>query len=224
MREREGAPFRIVGGEHDLRVAKRWRCRLRLHDWEVRENRKPTGTTRYVGAVTLPETSGVLHGAQIPEISRVQADCLGWSMSTPDQLLYTALHGTAMRYAAERRNLDESTEELRDIADGRNDILAEAAGITAGAWYAWPSTRIGHELIAAGMLILAGGGRGLPLDYDELERWTRVGFRAGYEIAQRGALNLTYPHACEKACRARYAGAMEQRARLRGVPLAASFA
>jgi hypothetical protein len=37
-------------------------------------------------------------------------------MSTPDQLLYSALHGTAMRYAAERRNLDESIEELRQIA------------------------------------------------------------------------------------------------------------
>ena len=49
-------------------------------------------------------------------------------MSTKDQLLYVALHGTAMRYAAERRNLDESIEELRQIADGRNDILAEAAG------------------------------------------------------------------------------------------------
>jgi hypothetical protein len=55
-----------------------------------------------------------------------------WSMSTKDQLLHSALHGTAMRYAAERRNLDESIEELRQIADGRNDILAEAAGITAG--------------------------------------------------------------------------------------------
>jgi hypothetical protein len=53
-------------------------------------------------------------------------------MSTKDQLLYSALHGTAMRYAAERRSLDESIEELREIADGRNDILAEAAGITAG--------------------------------------------------------------------------------------------
>ena len=53
------------------------------------------------------------------------------SMSTKDQLLYSALHGTAMRYAAERRNLDEAIEELRQIADGRNDILAEAAGITA---------------------------------------------------------------------------------------------
>jgi hypothetical protein len=29
------------------------------------------------------------------------------------------------------------------------------------------------------MLIAAGGGRGLPLDYDELERWTRIGFERG---------------------------------------------
>jgi hypothetical protein len=28
-------------------------------------------------------------------------------------------------------------------------------------------------------LVLAGGGRGHPLDYDELERWTRVGFERG---------------------------------------------
>jgi hypothetical protein len=26
------------------------------------------------------------------------------------------------------------------------------------------------------MLILAGGDRGFPLDHDELERWTRVGY------------------------------------------------
>jgi hypothetical protein len=100
-------------------------------------------------------------------------------VSTKDQLLYSALHGTAMRYAAERRTLDESIEELRQIADGRNDILAEAAGITAGSWYAWPPTHVGYELIAAGMLIVAGDGRGLPFDYDELERWTRVGYERG---------------------------------------------
>jgi hypothetical protein len=85
-------------------------------------------------------------------------------MSTKDQLLYSALHGTAIRYAAERRNLDESVQELRQIADGRNDILAEAAGITAGSWNAWPATHVGYELIGAAMLILACGGRGFPLD------------------------------------------------------------
>ena len=77
-----------------------------------------------------------------------------------------------MRYAAERPNLDESIQELCQLADGGNDILAEAAGITCGAWYAWPSTHIGHELIAAGMLIMAGGGNGTPLDYDEVSNLT----------------------------------------------------
>jgi hypothetical protein len=100
-------------------------------------------------------------------------------MSTSDQLLYVALHGTAMRYAAEKRDLAESIAELREIADGRNDVLAEAAGITAGSWYASPAGHVGHELIAAGMLILAGGGKSVPLNYTELERWTRVGCERG---------------------------------------------
>jgi hypothetical protein len=100
-------------------------------------------------------------------------------MSTKDQLLSVALHGTAMRYAAEKRNLAESIAELREIANGRDDILAEAAGLEAGYWYAWPSTHAGYELVAAGMLIMAGGGNGKPLDYDELERWTRVGYERG---------------------------------------------
>jgi hypothetical protein len=100
-------------------------------------------------------------------------------MSTKDQLLYSALHGTAMRYAAERRDLAESIAELREIADGHDHVLAEAAGVTAGSWYAWPSTHVGHELVAAGMLIMASGHDGKPLDYDEPERWTRVGFERG---------------------------------------------
>ena len=35
------------------------------------------------------------------------------------------------------------------------------------------------ELIAAGMLILAGGGRGLPLDYDDSSGRTRIGYEWG---------------------------------------------
>ncbi len=91
--------------------------------------------------------------------------------------LYEALDGTAIRYAAEKRNLAESIAELREIANGRDDILAEAVGITAGSWYASPATHVGHELIAAGVLILAGGGAGRPPDDVELERRSRVGFR-----------------------------------------------
>jgi hypothetical protein len=76
--------------------------------------------------------------------------------------LYEALHGTAIRYAAEQRNPAESIAELREIANGHDDILAEAAGIRAGSWYASPVARVGHGLIAVGMLILAGGGAGRP--------------------------------------------------------------
>jgi hypothetical protein len=65
------------------------------------------------------------------------------------------------------------------MAGGRDDILAEAAGIEVGYWYAWPSTHAGYELVGAGMLIMAGGHNGKPLDYDELERWTRVGYERG---------------------------------------------
>jgi hypothetical protein len=100
-------------------------------------------------------------------------------MSTKAQLLYSTVHGTAMRYAAERRDLAESIAELRELADGHDEVLAEAAGITAGSYYAWPSTHVGYELVAAGMLIMAGGHDGKPFDFDELERWTRVGFERG---------------------------------------------
>jgi hypothetical protein len=42
-----------------------------------------------------------------------------------------------------------------------------------------PSTHAGYELVAAGMLIMAGGHEGKPLDYGELERWTRIGYERG---------------------------------------------
>jgi len=74
-------------------------------------------------------------------------------MSNADGLLYSALHGTAVRYAAEQGDPTASIAELREIADGRDHVLAEAAGITAGSWYASPAIHVGHELIAAGMLI-----------------------------------------------------------------------
>jgi hypothetical protein len=63
-----------------------------------------------------------------------------------------------MRYAAKLRNLSESITELREMADGRNDVLAEAAGITAGSLYANPASHVRQELLAAALLILAGGG------------------------------------------------------------------
>lgn len=93
-------------------------------------------------------------------------------MATRDNLLVSAVHGTAWRLAEEQGDIAAAVTEIRRIAGGRNDILAQAARVTAGSWYARPAAHIGHELIVAGLLILAGDG----LDYDELERWTRVGY------------------------------------------------
>ena len=68
--------------------------------------------------------------------------------------------------------------ELRELADGRDEVIAETAGVTAGSWYAWPATHVGHELVAAGLLIMACGHDGK----EELERWTRVGFERGMKF------------------------------------------
>jgi hypothetical protein len=37
------------------------------------------------------------------------------------------------------------------------------------------------------MLILAGGGRGVPLDHTDLEHWVRVGYERGTAMRGCGA-------------------------------------
>lgn len=98
-------------------------------------------------------------------------------MATPDNLKKSALHGTAWRAAVERRPLDAAIAELRTIAAGRTDLIAETAGITAGSWLAWPQIRVGHELVVAGMLIMAAEN----LDYDLLAHWVQVGYERGLQ-------------------------------------------
>ncbi|MFL6045437.1 MAG: hypothetical protein ACJ72M_09985 [Propionibacteriaceae bacterium] len=64
------------------------------------------------------------------------------------------------------------------MAQGRDDIRTECAGTIAGAWFFSPVRR-GEELIAAGLLMLAG-----PVDLDELDRWMRIGWerRRGEDV------------------------------------------
>ena len=130
-----------------------------------------------------------------------------------------------LRYAAER-DLAGAIAELREIAGGRDDILAETAGIEAGAWYAWPSTHAGYELVAAGMLIMASGHNGKPLDYDELERWTRVGYergmrsRRGERCFAPGSLHMERRNSEDQRCEhqsERHCGQRPGRARLRPI-------
>ena len=93
----------------------------------------------------------------------------------------------ANRRPKQRRNLLRRflVQPSDDVAVGvEGDILAEAAGIQAGSWYASPATRAGYELVAAGMLIMAAGHDGKPLDYKAFERWTRVGYERGMKCAR----------------------------------------
>ena len=90
-------------------------------------------------------------------------------MSTKDQTRSAALHGEAL-LTARRPELQPLIDHLRDVAQDRDDIRTECAGIIAGAWFSSPVRR-GEELIAAGLLMLAG-----HVDLDELDNWVRVGW------------------------------------------------
>jgi hypothetical protein len=75
-------------------------------------------------------------------------------MSTADQILSSNLHGEA-RLRARRSELEPLIDE-NAVAVGRDDIRVECAGTIASAWFASPATAYGHELIAAGLLLVSG--------------------------------------------------------------------
>ena len=56
-------------------------------------------------------------------------------MSTKDQTLSAALHGEAL-LAARQPELQPLIDHLREVAQGRDDIRTEVAGIIAGSWFA----------------------------------------------------------------------------------------
>jgi hypothetical protein len=101
-------------------------------------------------------------------------------MSTKDQTLSSELHGEAS-LMAKRPELQPLIDHLREVPQGRDDIRIECAGTIASAWFAGIGKR-GEELIAAGLLMLAG-----HVDLDELDRWIRVGWER-----RRGAA-VPYP-------------------------------
>ncbi len=96
-------------------------------------------------------------------------------MATADRLLYSALHGTAWRRASEWGSIQAAVDELQAIAGGRRDILAAAAGTSAGAWSVNAGSCVGTELLTAGLIIYAGA------DLRELQKWVDLSReRAGY--------------------------------------------
>jgi hypothetical protein len=56
-------------------------------------------------------------------------------MSTADQTLSAALHGEAL-LTAKRPELQPLIDHLREVAQGRDDIRTECAGVIAGWWLA----------------------------------------------------------------------------------------
>ena len=102
-------------------------------------------------------------------------------MSTKDQTLSAALHGEAL-LTARRPELQPLIDHLREAAQGRDDIRTEVAGVVAGSWFAGGGRR-GEDLIAAGLLMLAG-----PVDLDELDRSVRSGWerRRGSTVPYTG--------------------------------------
>ena len=99
-------------------------------------------------------------------------------MSTADQKLAYELHGVAL-LAAQDPALQPLLDRLAAAAEGQDGIRAEVAGNLAGDWFAHPEGRQGHELIAAGLLILAG-----VTDRGAVAEAVRVGYERGKDKLQ----------------------------------------
>jgi hypothetical protein len=87
----------------------------------------------------------------------------------PDGITTAQLAGTAGRYVSQKPlDVEAAVTELREIANGRGDLLAERAGVTLG-FYAhenrdeWP-----RKALAAALLITAG------TDLTRLAEWIAV--------------------------------------------------
>jgi hypothetical protein len=79
------------------------------------------------------------------------------------------------RILGQRPEVQALAAELRTLSDSYPygaALRAENAGILAGGWFAYPATRVGAELIGAGLLVIAG-----PIDGDELIEWVAEGQR-----------------------------------------------
>lgn len=74
----------------------------------------------------------------------------------PDRALEIALTGCARRHALEGTPRTEAIRELRLIANGRADLLAEACGLVLGGYLALPGSQHPGVLHAAALLAEAG--------------------------------------------------------------------
>jgi hypothetical protein len=87
----------------------------------------------------------------------------------PDRILGAKLNGRGLYLARAGGPLADAVAQLRELANGRADLLAEEAGLMLAAY----SVRIetGDRAIAAGLLIMAGA------DVNAIARWVEIGRR-----------------------------------------------
>ena len=87
-------------------------------------------------------------------------------------------------------------ERLAALANGHDDIRLETAGRVPGRWFASMDSDAGHELIAAGLLILAG-----PFDGDLPSLVREPGSRTRRQKVVHGAGKHRFDHSLEGCCR-----------------------
>lgn len=74
----------------------------------------------------------------------------------PDTALEIALNGFAGRLVSHNALPVEAIHELRTLADGRHDLLAQAAGGKLGGFMGSPGMTNPNDVLAAAYLLLAG--------------------------------------------------------------------
>jgi hypothetical protein len=106
-------------------------------------------------------------------VSRISGKRDERSVSDADELTVARLAGAAQRHAPRREPTEEETAaavaELREIADGRGDLLAEAAGLLTGFYR---GTAEEARAAAAARYCRAAGA-----DPDLIPRWIAAGQR-----------------------------------------------
>src|SRR5688572_14432366 len=102
----------------------------------TRSRKRRSGPRSLVGTSTWPRSSNLaLRRSPCPEFFEPHIP-----LSTKDQTLSAELHGEAL-LTAKRPELQPLIDHLREVAQGRDEIRVECAGVIAGSWFAGAARR-----------------------------------------------------------------------------------
>ncbi len=92
-----------------------------------------------------------------------------------DALREIALVNRAQLLTDLESSIGAAVLELREMAEGRADLLASAAGSQIGSYLASPRKTDPHQLLAGTLLVLAGADSDLVDDaVESARRWTSL--------------------------------------------------